>query len=75
MKLIIIGEATANISKGLQRRYASIPWSDIKGLRDIAVHAYHRMEWDIVWTTATKEVPELRKQIAAILEAEYGGEE
>lgn len=37
------------------------------GLRNVATHAYHNLDWDIVWTAVTQEIPELRKQIAFIL--------
>ena len=73
-KLIIIGEAAAQLSEGLRKRHPSIPWSDIVGLRNIAVHAYHNLQWDIVWATATQEVPRLRAQMLAILESEYPGD-
>jgi len=41
------------------------------GLRNIAIHQYFGISWDIVWDTATQDVPVLRDQVAAILAAEY----
>jgi uncharacterized protein with HEPN domain len=70
-KLIIIGEAAGQLSEALRQRYRYIPWSDVIGLRHIAVHAYHKLDWDILWDAATREAPALRAKIAAILEAEY----
>lgn len=69
-KLTIIGEAAARISAELKARHPEIPWSDIVGLRNIAVHAYFSVDWEIVWATATEEVPQLERQIEAILVAE-----
>lgn len=40
---------------------------DIIAFRNLAVHEYFVMKWDIVWLTATEEVPALRKQVEEIL--------
>ena len=40
------------------------------GFRNIAVHQYFAVNWDIVWTTATLELPDLREQVERILAEE-----
>ena len=72
-QLVVIGEAADQISAELRDRHPEAPWSELRGLRNVATHAYHNLDWDIVWTAVTLEIPELRKRIASILEAEYGG--
>lgn len=67
-KLIVIGEAAGRVSGHLRKRYSQIPWIDIVAFRNIAVHAYFSVNWPIVWTTATEEVPALRAQVTQILE-------
>ena len=66
-KLIVIGEAAARLPDEFHRQYKEIPWADIAGFRNIAVHEYFAIQWDIVWATATRDVPILRKQIAELL--------
>ena len=39
-------------------------------VRNIAVHAYFTVQWDIVWATANDDVPGLRCQVIEILQAE-----
>lgn len=41
----------------------SIPWTQIVGLRIIVDHAYHKIDYDIVWSTLEGDVPELREAI------------
>ena len=41
----------------------SIPWKDIVGLRIIVDHAYHKIDYGIVWSTLEHDVPELRKAV------------
>jgi uncharacterized protein with HEPN domain len=43
----------------------------IVGFRNIAIHEYFAVDWLIVWTTAKKDVPDLRQEIADILNREY----
>jgi uncharacterized protein with HEPN domain len=74
-KLMIIGEAAARISESIRKQYPEIPWTDIVGFRNIVVHVYFAVDWSIVWTTATKDVPELKQQITSILDSDYGNQE
>ena len=70
-KLTVIGEAAARMSKEFTNRYPDIPWMDIVGFRNIAVHEYFAVRWDIVWVAATEEVPVLRNQMGKILQEEF----
>lgn len=69
-KLTVIGEAAARLSKEFTNRYPDIPWMDIVGFRNITVHEYFAVRWDIVWVAATEEVPLLRSQVEMILQDE-----
>lgn len=71
LKLVVIGEASARISPELRERYNEIPWKAIIGLRNIAVHAYFSIVWEIVWNTATNDLSMLRKQAQNILESDF----
>jgi len=70
-KLSIIGEAAARLSKEFRARHADVEWRDIVAFRNIAVHAYFAVQWSMVWTTATQDVPTLRHRVAQILATEY----
>jgi len=66
--LEIIGEATKNLSKELRIEYREIPWRDITGMRDKLIHEYFGVKLELVWGTIKQNLPELKKQIAEILE-------
>ena len=72
-KLGIIGEAASHISDELTARHAEVPWPQIVAFRNILVHAYFGIDWDVVWRAATNRCPLLREQVAAIFAAECGG--
>lgn len=69
-KLIVIGEAAARLPTGFKTRRSEVDWQDIVAFRNIAVHAYFAVDWSIVWTTATEDVPVLRQQVERILQEE-----
>ena len=66
-QLEIIGEATRHLSKEFRSAHPAIPWSEIAGMRDKLVHDYFGVDLEIVWETASTDVPALREKLLAIL--------
>jgi uncharacterized protein with HEPN domain len=62
-QLTVIGEAVKRLSPEFRLAHAEIPWSSMAGMRDHLIHAYDLVDWDEVWATATRDVPELLKQL------------
>ena len=69
-KLTVIGEAAARLPQAFRDTHRQVEWRDIVAFRNIAVHAYFAVQWDIVWATALDDVPVLRRQILEILQTE-----
>ena len=40
-----------------------IPWREVKGMRIIAAHAYHRIDYEEVWVTLRDDVPRMDQAI------------
>lgn len=68
-ELTVVGEAAARISTETRAAHPSVPWADVIGFRNIAIHAYFAVDWGIVWATATRDLPELRAAADGILAA------
>ncbi len=64
----IIGEAANCITKELRQRHSEVEWAVIIGMRHVLVHDYYNIDPKTAWKTATKDLPALRPQIAAILD-------
>jgi uncharacterized protein with HEPN domain len=71
-KLCLIGEAAARVSEELKGRHPHVPWAQIVAFRNILVHAYFGIDWDLVWRAAKNRCPVLREQAAFILSREPG---
>ena len=70
-ELTVIGEAANRISETLRQEHPGTPWAKIVSFRNVVVHEYFGLNWEIVWDTATELVPELRRQVAAVLKVEF----
>lgn len=66
----IIGEA-ANKARladpDFAARFADVPWDVMYGMRNRIVHDYFEVDLRIVWQTIHRDLPVLRKQVAAAL--------
>jgi uncharacterized protein with HEPN domain len=66
-ELEIIGEAVKRISMAFREQHPEIPWRGYAGIRDVLAHRYDDIDLMAVWTAAIKEVPEIARQISALL--------
>ncbi|MBK9438410.1 MAG: DUF86 domain-containing protein [Chloracidobacterium sp.] len=64
----VVGEAVKNLSQEITDAHPNIAWSQIARMRDKIAHHYFRINLDVVWKTATDDLPALRPQIASIYE-------
>ncbi len=65
-QLTVIGEAVKRLSKEFREQHPNIPWKAIAGMRDHLVHGYDLTDWDEVWKTASKDIPDLLQKIEQI---------
>ncbi len=66
--LEIIGEAVKRLPEAFRASHAEVPWREMAGMRDILIHAYHRVDVDLVWATVEQSLPSLRDWIDQHLE-------
>ncbi|MGO9261255.1 MAG: DUF86 domain-containing protein [Bryobacteraceae bacterium] len=68
--LEIIGEAVnkiASTAPDFIRQHPEIPWVQMRGMRNRAIHEYFFVDSGIVWTTVRDDFPKLKQQIDALL--------
>lgn len=65
-RLMIIGEATKQISNDLRQQYKNIPWKNMAVMRDILIHRYHGIDLEIVWEVIKVELLEIENDLMEI---------
>jgi uncharacterized protein with HEPN domain len=63
----IVGEAAAQVTRETRDALPRIPWSDIIGMRNRVIHAYHAVNLDVVWKTVTEDLPSLIETLTDVL--------
>jgi uncharacterized protein with HEPN domain len=58
-KLEVIGEAAGRVSQSFRAAHSEIPWREMTGLRHRLIHGYGDVRLDIVWSVATRKLPDL----------------
>lgn len=67
-KIEIIGEAVKNLPLTFRKKYSDINWRETAGMRDVVIHEYFGVDLNIVWKTATKELPNFKERVLKILD-------
>jgi uncharacterized protein with HEPN domain len=65
--LLILGEATAKVSDEFKEKHTEIPWSKVVGMRNILVHNYFGIDFDVVWGVVESDLPQLKKLLGRIV--------
>ena len=74
-QLIVIGEAVKRLSFELRQKHPDILWAPMAGMRDHLIHGYDVVDWDEVWRTARRDVPELLNKLKTFLPQESSKQE
>lgn len=67
--LMILGEASNRLSEEFRAAHADIPWSKIIGMRNVLIHDYTDIDFDIAWQVVSHDIVELGRQVKPIFDA------
>ena len=62
-----IGEITKEIEEETIKKYSTIPWNSIKGMRNRIVHDYENVDLSVLWGTIKESLPDLKEKLKDIL--------
>lgn len=61
----IIGEAAKQVPDEGRQKYSNIPWRDMAGMRDKAIHFYFGVNARKVWLVIQEDIPRLKPLLKA----------
>jgi uncharacterized protein with HEPN domain len=65
--LAVIGEASSHIPESLQEKYPDIPWHLMRGLRNVLVHEYFRINPAILWETVKLRLEPMKTSLQTVI--------
>jgi len=68
-ELEIIGEAASRVSAECRASFPGIPWPMVVGIRNRLIHVYFDVDLEIIWSTATSDLPDLIRELERALRA------
>jgi len=69
----IIGEAANHIPEDVRNHHPELPWPQIRGLRNLVIHEYFGISSEILWETASRDLPPLTEALRRLLSTESPG--
>lgn len=54
-----LGDIATKLPDEITKATPEVPWREVKGLRVIAAHAYHRIDYEEDWVTLRDDVPRM----------------
>ena len=66
----IIGEAVKNLPIDFRENNSHIPFRQVAGMRDKLIHDYFGIDYEIVWTTIKKKLPQFKFDIENLIQEE-----
>ena len=69
--LEITGEAATHISEELRLKYPEVEWPLLRGMRNVFVHEYFGIDYEIMWKSLQQRLPQLKEKIEEIISKEF----
>jgi uncharacterized protein with HEPN domain len=66
-RLVEIGEAVGDLSQEIRDQRPGVPWSRIKGMRDLLAHRYHAIDISVVWAIVDTHLNPLDEAVRDLL--------
>lgn len=66
-QFLVLGEATKRLSQSFRVEHPDLPWRQMAGMRDQLIHEYDTIDLELVWHTATNDIPPLIDKLIEII--------
>lgn len=66
--LEIIGEAAKFVTEETRTKFTEIEWNTLYVVRNILVHEYFGINYDIIWQAVINPIPALKSKVESVLQ-------
>lgn len=66
--ILQIGELVGNLSEDFRTQHPTVPWRQIKAMRNIVAHKYGTIDPDTTWEIIKDDIPALKQYCQSILD-------
>lgn len=66
-RLALLGEAARRVSGQTRDQHPDLPWREMVDMRNLIIHEYDDIDFEIVWRTATTDLPALITMLEPII--------
>ena len=63
----VIGEAARHVPEDVLAAHPDLPWSEMRGMRNVVVHEYFGVTPETLWKTAREDLPSVAARLRALL--------
>ncbi|MGC1274694.1 MAG: DUF86 domain-containing protein [Planctomycetaceae bacterium] len=63
----VLGEAARHVPPDVATTHPDVPWSEMRKMRNIAIHVYHGIDVPTLWDTIHNDLPPLLTLLEAML--------
>jgi uncharacterized protein with HEPN domain len=70
----IIGEAVGKLPEELKAHYPQVDWRRVKAFRNLAIHGYRSVDFEITWGLIAHRVPELQTVVVQMMQDVANGD-
>ena len=68
--ILQIGELVGKLTEEFRARHSSIPWRQIKAMRNIVAHSYGTVDPETTWEIITHDIPALQQYCLTVIAAQ-----
>ena len=65
--LEIVGEAAKSLPEEFKNLHKDVPWKEIVALRNILVHEYFGIDYEIIWNILIRDLPNIKPKIERLI--------